>query len=107
MNSDPTTDAPGVASHDLFGWVKTSDRLPGEPGEQTDILMWSPEWATWMKGMVTRWMDGSCEWAIYNQQDDRYHEWEYPPEFWMSPILPNVNVLASADEKTPTKETTL
>jgi hypothetical protein len=85
----PTHTAPPVASTDLFGWVRTSDRLPGEPGEQTDILMWSPEWATWLKGMLTRWMDGSCEWAIYNQQDDRYHEWEYPPEFWMSPILPN------------------
>jgi hypothetical protein len=78
-----------AASHDLFGWVKTSDRLPGEPGEQTEILMWSPEWATWLKGMVTRWADESCEWSIYNQQDDRHHEWEYTPEFWMSPILPN------------------
>lgn len=75
--------------NDLFGWVRTANRLPGEPGEQTDVLMWSPEWATWLKGMVTRWMDGTCEWSIYNQQDDRYHEWEYPPEFWMCPILPN------------------
>jgi hypothetical protein len=77
---------------DSTGWVRTADRLPGEPGEpgeQTDVIMWSPEWATWLKGMTTRWMDGSCEWAIYNQQDDRYHDWEYPPEFWMSPILPN------------------
>ena len=91
-NSDPTKDAPGVASHALFDWVKTADRLPGEPGEQVDILMWSPEWATWLKGMVTRWEDGKCEWAIYNQQDDRYLEWEHVPEFWLAPILPNVEL---------------
>lgn len=78
----------GLSSHALFGWVKTADRLPCEVGEQSDIMMWSPEWATWLKGMVTRWADG-CEWAIYNQQDDRYIEWEHVPEFWMSPILPN------------------
>lgn len=70
-------------------WVRTVDMLPGEPGEQADVLMWSPEWATWLKGMVTRWENDACEWAIYNQQDDRYHEWEHVPEFWMSPILPN------------------
>ena len=69
-------------------WVRTADKLPGQVGDQVDVLMWSPEWATWLKGMVNRWED-ECEWSIYNQQDDRYHEWPYPPEFWMSPILPN------------------
>jgi hypothetical protein len=78
-------------------WVRTAERLPGKIGEQVDVLMWSPEWATWLKGMVTRWED-ECEWAIYNQQDDRYHEWEHVPEFWMSPILPNAGRVASADE---------
>jgi hypothetical protein len=78
-----------LSATDLFGWVRTADRLPGKAGEQSDILMWSPEWATWLKGMVTQWADGSCEWAIYNQQDDQYHEWDHPPEFWCSPSLPN------------------
>jgi hypothetical protein len=69
-------------------WARTAERLPGQIGDQVDVLMWSPEWATWLKGMVTRWPDG-CEWEIYNQQDDRYHEWHHVPEFWMFPILPN------------------
>jgi hypothetical protein len=30
MNFDPTTDAPGVASHALFGWVECSERLPAD-----------------------------------------------------------------------------
>ncbi len=81
-----------IPFHDAPTWVRTSDRLPGELGEQTDILMWSPEWATWLKGMVTRCMDGTCEWDIYDQQEDRYHKWEYPPEFWMSPIMPTDQV---------------
>ena len=78
-----------VGCYDLSGWVRTADRLPCEAGEQANILMWSPGWATWLKGMATRWRDGSCEWAIYNQQQDRYHQWEHQPEFWMAPILPN------------------
>jgi hypothetical protein len=72
-------------------WIKTSDRLPGNVGDQLDILMWSPEWSTWLKGMVTIWEE-RCEWAIYDWQNDRYYEWPYAPEFWMSPILPMPNV---------------
>lgn len=82
-------------------WVRTVDMLPGEPGEQADVLMWSPEWATWLKGMVTRWENDACEWAIYNQQDDRYHEWEHVPEFWMSPILPNAERIHGANNLQP------
>lgn len=52
--------------------------------------------------MVTRWMDGTCSWAIYNQQDDRYHDWPYPPEFWMSPALPNTDVPARGESANPT-----
>ena len=85
---------PKKPNHGNVGdWIAVADKLPGQVGDQVDVLMWSPEWATWLKGMVTRWED-ECEWAIYNQQDDRYHEWPYPPEFWMSPILPNAKVEA-------------
>jgi hypothetical protein len=87
-------------------WVRTTDRLPGEPGEQTGVLMWSSEWATWLKGMVTRWMDGSCEWSIYNQQDDRYHDWGHVPEYWMSPILPNTTAQTPPNSGTKTVQTT-
>ena len=88
----PTQTDPPVASTDLFGWVRTADRLPGaNAGDQTNVLMWSPEWATWLKGMVTL-LDGntSCEWSLYDQENDRYHVWEHIPEFWLSPSLPNV-----------------
>jgi len=103
-NHDKAADG-GLRTTDLFGWVRTSDRLPGEIGDQADVLMWSPEWATWLKGLVTRWTDGSCEWAIYNQQDDRYHEWEYPPEFWMAPILPNNKDQAQPDNQNKPSKT--
>lgn len=64
-------------------WVRTTDRLPCLPGEQADILMWSPEWATWLKGLVTVWGAGIAEWAMYDQQNDRYHAFEHVPEYWM------------------------
>ena len=40
-------------------WNKTSDKLPTtETGEQVDVIMWSPTWATWMKGVFEYWPDG-------------------------------------------------
>ena len=92
-----TTDGGGLNGATCSAWIRTADQLPGEIGGQVDIIMWSPEWATWLKGMVTRWSEEDCEWAIYNQQDDRYHEWPYVPEFWMSPILPNAKRIRATD----------
>jgi hypothetical protein len=52
--------------------------------------MWSPEWATWLKGMFTFWRDEPPEWSLYNQQTDRYEEMGNPlPEYWCAPVLPN------------------
>jgi len=76
----------------LLSWVKTSDSLPGIADEQCGVLMWSPGWATWLKGMITRWADGSAEWSIYDQQNDRYYECEYPPEYWLCPYEPNAEI---------------
>jgi len=111
MKTQQTTSEPlpacagnGCPDAACSAWVKTADKLPGQIGDQVDVLMWSPEWATWLKGMVTRWED-ECEWSIYNQQDDRYHDWHYPPAFWMSPILPNALLTYGVGgEKTQPKE---
>jgi hypothetical protein len=80
-----------IPSHHAAGeWVRTSDRLPGRIGEQTHLLMWSLEWATWIKGMATRVSGDACEWAYYDFADDKFYEFEQCPEYWMSPILPQL-----------------
>lgn len=83
------SDAPrlGCSQEHCLAWVATADRLPGKIGDQIDVLMWSPHWATWLKGTVIRWGTGP-EWAIYDQLEDRYYDWEEAPEFWMVPSLP-------------------
>lgn len=71
----------------VSGWVRTADRLPGSPdeiGNQTDVLMWSPGWATWLKGMCTRWGDETT-WSLHDQMNDRYELFEVVPEFWYEP----------------------
>lgn len=70
------------------GWTPTYAGLPCPPGEQSDILMYSRHWATWLKGMVTVWSEEPTEWAVYNQQTDRYEKLDEIPEFWMVPLVP-------------------
>jgi hypothetical protein len=106
MKTEPNSPAGnGCPDAACSAWVRTADKLPGQIGDQVNVLMWSPEWATWLKGMVTRWED-ECEWSIYNQQDDRYHDWHYPPEFWMSPILPNAEVSHGDRQRQPDTHST-
>lgn len=70
-------------------WIKTSEKPPTakEAGQQLDVLMWSPEWATFMRGMVTLFQDG-LEWAVYDQQNDKYYTWDFSPEYYMIVELP-------------------
>lgn len=81
-------------------WNKTADCIPtATPGEQIEVLMWSPQWATWLKGLYTHGV--AQEWALYNQQDDRYEDFPELPEFWMRPWpemfskLPEVTLVAN------------
>ena len=82
-------------------WIETALELPGKQGEQTDVIMYSPEWATWIKGMVTRWENDELEWSVYDQQNDKYLVWSRPPKYWMRPVLPsNSNLPKKASRKT-------
>lgn len=82
-----------IAGVDLSGWTRTADRLPGDLDRQTQVqtqvLMWSPGWATYFSGLCTHRADGTCTWGLYDQEADRYYHWDYPPEFWMEITLPN------------------
>jgi hypothetical protein len=65
----------------ITGWVKTKDELPCKVGEQVDILMWSPHWATWQHGMCTVWED-EVDWACYDASNDKFFDFD-EPEYWM------------------------
>lgn len=70
-------------------WIKTIDKLPtSHVGEQVDVIMWSPGWATWIKGLMTYWPD-KPEWGQYNNYTDRFEDMCDPyPEYWCTVILP-------------------
>lgn len=71
-------------------WTATTDRLPTTAvGDQVDVLMWSPEWTTWLKGMFTMWNENWQEWSVYDQQNDRYYELGWIPEFWATVTTPD------------------
>ena len=85
-------------------WKETAKSLPtATPGEQVEVLMWSPQWATWLKGLYTH-LGDTQEWALYNQQEDRYEVFAELPMFWMRPWpemfsnLPEIALVA--DERT-------
>lgn len=73
-------------------WVRTEDRLPTDKsGGQVFILMWSPQWATWIHGMYTHYGDASPEtgaWAMYDPSEDRFYDWPEAPEWWCEVELP-------------------
>ena len=74
-------------------WHKTSDRLPTtEIGGQVDVLMWSPGWGTWLKGVFTFWPEKS-EWLRYDQQIKRYHGEQEAPEYWCAPVVDEETML--------------
>lgn len=73
-------------------WVRTSEKPPCKGfGEQKHILMWSPQWATWMRGMYTCWgPEKQPEWAMYNPVDDRFYDCPEAPEWWCEIEMPNI-----------------
>ena len=76
--------------HEYPIWHHVSDRIPTrEVCSQVDVIMWSPEWATWLKGNFTFWSEDEQEWSIYNQFTDRYEVMGPPfPLYWCEPIPP-------------------
>lgn len=80
-------------------WNKTSDKLPTtEIGEQVDVIMWSPTWATWMKGVFEYWPDGGPEWGQYDPFSDNHEVMGEPyPEYWCAVELPLLEHESSVD----------
>ena len=66
-----------------MNWIETSEKLPCEIGEQCEVIMWSPGWATWLKGLYTRFLDGTSEWCVSDQQEDEVCDLPEAPEYWM------------------------
>jgi hypothetical protein len=62
-------------------WVRTVDEPPCPVGEQAILLMWSPGWAAWLQGMVTRFED-QMDWALYDSVNDKFVDWTHVPEFY-------------------------
>lgn len=73
-------------------WNRLIDHPPGKFGDQVDVLFCGEGWCWPMMGMVTCWgtledwvaRTGSADhypgapyqWAVYDQQNDRYTDWE-------------------------------
>ena len=73
-------------------WKRTWAELPCPVGEQVDVLMWSPHWATWIHGMFTHFPagdGGTPEWACYDANNDKFYDWPEPPEWWAAVHTPN------------------
>lgn len=88
----------------LYGAMTVWRIVTGEPpcaiGEQADVMFCGPEWYWPMWGMVTCWgtleawteRTGSGEhwpgkeyqWSVYDQENDRYNEWDGDePTMWL------------------------
>jgi len=79
-------------NHSSGTWIKTAEQLPRTtPGEQAFILMWSPEWATWVQGMFTFYEAYEGSWAVYDAYEDRFYDWHEEPEYWCEIITPPIN----------------
>ena len=66
-----------------MNWIKTSEKLPCEIGEQCEVIMWSPGWATWLKCSCIIFMNGSVDWKIFDQQNGEDFDCPETPEYWM------------------------
>ena len=75
-----------------MNWTKTSEKLPCELG-QVKVLFCGYGWATFIVGLFTCFENGENEWYIYDQEKDKYYQWEFDiPELWMlAPDVPDRN----------------
>ena len=67
-------------------WISVKERLPSGPPdyEQVDVIFTSPYWAVAMVGMFTCYIDGTYDWSLYDQLNDKYVKWNSEePQFWM------------------------
>lgn len=72
-------------------WHKTSEQLPTcDKDGQVEVIMWSPGWATWLKGMYSAWLDGHERWATCDSESGRLESVDplMVPEYWLAPGLP-------------------
>jgi len=67
-------------------WRQTKAALPCGPYKQVDVLMWSPEWSTYVHGLFTNYGD-SVEWLCYDANQDKFYDWSSVPE-WYTIINP-------------------
>ena len=71
----------------MIKWTKFETSLPTKTrGQQVQIFLYSPWWATFLRGLYTHFPGVPLEQrlATYNQQDDYYIEWDNPrpPIYW-------------------------
>jgi len=77
-------------------WYQSKDKAPCQAGGQVDVIFCSKGWACAMVGMFTNYGDTE-QWSMYDQENDRFIDWNIVPEMWMyMPHVPKNNKVKNA-----------
>lgn len=70
-------------------WTRFTERQPLSEPDQVDVFWYSPGWATFMRGVFTKFVDGGHDWLEYDAMRDKFVEWKRgDPVYWMLAPVP-------------------